>query len=331
MIYKKVFRSTKKISAISIGCLHFGTFTDKKESSLIINKAIDSGVNYFDTAPMYGKGNSEKILGDIFKNKRKDIMIGTKIGLKTIGKGINSKAISLKLTKKNIQQSINDSLKSLKTDYIDYFQLHYYDSFTPIDETFEELIKNKKEGKILHIGICNYERENLIQILKSDYSSYLDGLHCHYNIIERRVENQFRDLLERNKISLLCFQVLARGFLTGKYKSLTKIPINTRAHNSKRFERFFNENMFSKISELENICTQYNAELKDIAILWLIKNNFVSSAVMGFRNIEQFINLIECFNKKINNEVFLKINSYLENDNFLSNYSSGTPNPFMEY
>lgn len=331
MIYKKVFKSDKEISAISIGCLHFGTFTEKKEASLIIDKAIDNGINYFDTAPMYGKGNSEKILGEVIRNKRKDIMIGTKIGLKTISEGVNSKVENLKLTKKNIQQGINNSLKSLKTDYIDYFQLHYYDDSTSVDETFEELIKNKSNGKILHIGICNYERKNLLKILKSNYSKYLDGLHCHYNIIERRVESQLKDLLKKNNISLLCFQVLARGFLTGKYKSLTKIPKNTRAHNSKRFVRFFNENMFNKINELENICKKYNLSLKDVALLWLIKKNFVHSAVMGFRNVDQFIDLTKCFKKEINNKVFLEIDTYIKNDDFMCYYSSITPNPFMEY
>ena len=122
MIFKKAFKS-KKISCIGIGCLHFGTFTDYQETEKIVNNAIDNGINYFDTAPMYGNGLSEKYLGKILKNNRSTVMVGTKVGLKTVGSGKLSRAVSLKLHSKNINQSLENSLKSLKTDYIDYFQL----------------------------------------------------------------------------------------------------------------------------------------------------------------------------------------------------------------
>lgn len=332
MIHKNVFRSKKKISCIGIGALHFGSFTDQKEAKKIVDYSISNGINYFDTSPMYGNTNSEKILGSIFKEKRKKIMIGTKIGLKTVGQGKNSKAVSLKLNKSNITNSIDNSLKSLKTDYIDYFQLHYFDEKTPLLETLQILENEKKRGRILNVGICNYEKKNLIDLFKQgDISNIVSGIHCHYNIIERRFEKELMNLVIKKRMTFLSFQAFARGFLTGKYSPTKKILKNTRAYNSRRFERFFKKEMFESLERIKSLGKKYNCSLKEIAITWLINKSYLNCAVLGFRNLKQTKEIISIVNNKINKNTQKEVDNLIMKDIYLSKYIYNIPNPFMEY
>jgi aryl-alcohol dehydrogenase-like predicted oxidoreductase len=332
MIYKKVFQTDKNISCIGIGALHFGTFTNEENARLIIDFAIEEGVNYFDTAPMYGNSNSEKILGSILKKNRKKVMIGSKIGLRTIGSGKNSKAESIKLNKENIELSINNTLKSLQTDYIDYYQLHYFDNSTPLIETLQALKKEKEKGKILNIGVCNYEKANLLELFNlKNISNIVAGLHCHYNIIERRLEKELLNIVSEKKISLLCFQVFARGFLTGKYSYNQKIQENTRAFNSRRFDRFFKKEMFDSINKIQTILNKYECSLKEAALTWLVNKDYVTCGVVGFRNLEQTKEILNILKKKIDLKMIEEIDNLINADSLLSNYIYNFPNPFMEY
>lgn len=332
MIYKKVFRSEKLISCIGIGALHFGNFTSKEETKKIVDYAISHGINYFDTSPMYGNTNSEKILGSIFKEKRNKIMIGTKVGLKTVGQGKKSRAVSLKLNKSNITNSIDNSLKALKTDYIDYFQLHYFDEKTPIFETLQILENEKKKGRILNVGICNYEKKNLIDLFsQGDISNIISGIHCHYNIIERRFEKELMNLIIKKKMSFLSFQAFARGFLTGKYSPTKKIAKNTRAYNSRRFERFFKKEMFESLERVNTVAKKYKCSLKEVAIKWLIHKSFLTCAVLGFRNLKQAKEIINIVNKENNSNMQKEVDKLIMKDIYLSKYIYNTPKPFMEY
>jgi len=331
MIHKKVFQSNKNISCLGIGALHFRNFTNKEDAKKIIDYSVSEGVNYFDTAPMYGDSNSEKILGSILKKHRKNVMIGTKIGLRTIGSGKNSRAEIIKLNKKNIETSIDSSLKSLQTDYIDYYQLHYSDDSTPITETLEALEKAKQNGKILNVGICNYEKKDLIELFNlGNISNIVSGLHCHYNILERRLEKELLGIIKDKKISLLSYQVFARGFLTGKYSLNEKIQENTRAFNSRRFERFFKKDMFDAVNKIKKISYNYNCSIKEVAITWLVNKNYVTCGVMGFRNLEQTKEILKIFKKKINLQMLEEVENLVINDSFLSNYIYSIPNPFLE-
>jgi aryl-alcohol dehydrogenase-like predicted oxidoreductase len=331
MIHKKVFKSNRDISCIGIGALHFGNFTNEEDAKKIIDYSVSEGVNYFDTAPMYGNSNSEKILGSVLKKHRKNVMIGTKIGLRTIGSGKNSRAEMIKLDKKNIEISIDNSLKSLQTDYIDYYQLHYFDDSTPITETLEALEKARQIGKILNVGVCNYENKNLIELFNSgDISDIITGIHCHYNILERRLEKELLELINKKKISLLSYQVFARGFLTGKYSLDKKIQENTRAFNSRRFDRFFKKDMFDVINKIKKISLSYNCTIKEVAITWLINKNYVTCGVMGFRNVDQSKEIIKIVKKNINIQMLKEVENLIVNNSFLSNYIYSIPNPFLE-
>ena len=331
MLKKKVFKNSRSISCIGIGALHFGNFTDENESKKIIEYSINEGVNYFDTAPMYGNSNSEKILGSVLKNYRKNVIIGTKIGLKTIGSGKSSRAELIKLNKKNIEVSIDKSLKSLQTDYIDYFQLHYFDQETPIIETLEALEIAKKKGKILEAGICNYDKNHLEQLFNlGPISNIITGLHSHYNILERRLEKELLEIIEKKKISLLSYQVFARGFLTGKYSKDEEISRNTRAFNSRRFERYFKNEMFESLNKIKKISSKYNSDIKEVAISWLIDKNYVTCGVMGFRNLEQTKEIIDIIKNKINQEMIAEVDRLILGDKFLLNYIYNVPNPFLE-
>lgn len=326
----KVGLNKKKISSISIGCLHFGNFVDFKEAEKIVKHAVDHGINYIDTAPMYGLGSSEKFLGKITKSFRKNILIGTKVGLQTIKSDNTSYAEISGLQKKNITKSVDNSLKNLKTDYIDYFQLHCFDNNTPLEETFEVLINLKKLGKIRSIGVCNYEYENLKSLERQDFLQHTQGLHTHYNLIERRLEEKIVEFLKKFKISLFCYQALARGFLTGKYEIDKEISKSTRAYGSKRFDRYFQKNIFLFLKKVKFFLKKHEFSLLDLSLKWLLDKDYVTSLILGFRNVDQLNNVLIASNKIISEDVYKTIDKMFEEDVFMKNYIKETPYPFLE-
>ena len=227
MNFSKLGTSNMKVSKLAIGCLHMGAFVDSSMSERIIDYAFDHEINFFDTSPIYGNGQSERIVGKFTKNKRDKVLIASKVGLAVSKKNNQFGVRKMQLNKKNIVKSVDLSLNNIGTDYIDYFQLHCFDDNTHIEDTFDSLNELVKVGKIRSYGCCNYEKQNLlkaISVIKKNNIAPLLGIQCHYNLLERRFEVELEDIIKENNISLLCYQALARGVLSNKYKFNAEKP-----------------------------------------------------------------------------------------------------------
>ena len=268
---------------------------DKKDSIAAIRHALDVGITTFDTAPIYGMGDSEKIVGEALEGKRDQVKILTKYGMRwDDNKGDfafdseKNDGTPVKIYKYAGKESVikecEDSLKRLKTDYIDLYQIHWNDKTTPIHETMEAVVKLKKEGKILAAGVCNYtadwvsEADEVLEIVSNQVP---------YSMVLRDIEKEVvPQALDKNK-SVIAYSPLQRGLLTGKITPGYSFEKGDhRAKNS-----FFKDENVVKVNafleKVKPIANDKNISLAQLVIRWTLDQPGVSCALVGARNEKQ--------------------------------------------
>ncbi len=299
MIFKKIGGTDINVSAIALGTWAIGGVfwggSDIKDSEKAISASLDEGINFIDTAPGYGFGLAEEIIGKVIKKKRNKVVISTKCGLiwDKIGKtlhykfpipGSNSyKDVYRDLSKESIENEIKMSLSRLQTDYIDIYITHWPDPLTPPQETMETLLKLKEDGIIRAIGVSNIS----IDTLKS-FSSFgkLNVDQENYNILDREIEKDIILFCNDNNISILAYGALAQGLLTGKISPNRKFS-NDDARilfYKKRFEPH-NIQLANNLLEkyLGPIAQKHNCNIGNVAVASIIQDNSVI-ALCGARN-----------------------------------------------
>ena len=275
-----------KVSVVGLGCNNFGTL-DLERSRAVVHRALDAGITLFDTADVYGnRGGSEEQLGQILGPRRKDIVLATKYGMQMDDAGAKQGG-----TRAYIMEAAEASLKRLKTDYIDLYQMHRPDSKTPIEETLGALNDLVKQGKVRQIGCSNCPAW---QVAESQWVSKTKGYAAfataqdEYSLLVRDIEKELAPALEHYGMGLLPYFPLASGLLTGKYKKGEAIPENTRFARMGRFgERYMTEQNWSIIGELEAFATERGHTLLDLAISWLIARPYLTSVIAGATRREQ--------------------------------------------
>lgn len=249
-----------------------------------IHKALDRGVNFFDTAPIYGLGHSEEVLGKALGAERENIIIATKVGL--VWKKNKTFKKFTDCSPANIKREIDMTLKRLKTDYIDIYQIHWPDPNTPIEDTLFAMDELKESGKIRCIGCCNFSLELLKESLK--YGK-IDVIQVPYNLIDRKVEKDLLPFCRKNDIGVLAYSPIARGFLTGKYDKNTKFEFDDHRSRSKD-EYFQGEKLLNNMKVLERVrfvAKRLNKTPAQIALRWVLENTCVKSAIFGVKNAAQ--------------------------------------------
>jgi len=275
-----------KISAISLGTWVFGgdswNGSDDKESLDAIAAALDHGINFIDTAPIYGDGNSEFLVGKAIQHKRSKVFLATKCGL--IKKG---NKILNDLSAQSIRQEIEDSLTRLKTDYIDLYQCHWPDSRTPLEETFNTLNELQKEGKILYIGVSNFKSDLLA---KASEIANIISLQDQYSLLERTIELHELDICRQKNIGLITYGSLAGGILSGKYKNQPHLkPYDARSF----FYKFYKGEKFNQISDKLKKLKDFSKPLNQIALNWVRQQPCIATVLVGCRNVQQVMENIE--------------------------------------
>jgi len=248
--------------------------------------AIDGGINFFDTADVYSEGLSEEILGKALGPKRKGIILATKVRGRT-GKGPND----IGLSRLHIIENCNASLKRLGTDYIDLYQVHNFDPFTPLEETLRALDDLVRDGKVRYIGASNYSGWQLMKALAISEKHNLEKfvtIQSFYSLIARDLENELIPLCLDQKLGVLTWSPLGGGFLTGKYRRGAKRPENARrADKESQFLKFDEEKGFDIIEKLEKISKNHNATIAQGALNYLLRKPAVTSVIIGARTKEQ--------------------------------------------
>jgi aryl-alcohol dehydrogenase-like predicted oxidoreductase len=283
-----------RVSELCFGAMTFGGKgfwknigqVEQKEANELVNTAIEGGINFFDTADVYSEGRSEEILGKALGNKRKDIVLATKVRGRT-GAGPNDVGLS----RKHIIDSCDGSLKRLGTDYIDLYQVHSFDPRTPLEETLRALDDLVREGKVRYIGASNFTGWQLMKALAISEKQNLEKfvtLQAFYSLIARDLENELVPLSLDQKLGILTWSPLGGGFLTGKYRRGEPRPEGARRSNpADQFLQFDEEKGFDIIDELEKTARTHGATITQSALNYLLRKPGVTSVIIGAKNKEQ--------------------------------------------
>ena len=286
MQLRRLGNSGLKVSVIGLGCNNFGMRIDQAQTRMVVDAALDCGVNFFDTADIYGASKSEVFLGEALKGKRDKAVLATKFA-NPMGEGEYLRGGA----RRYIVKAVEDSLKRLHTDHIDLYQMHVPDADTPIEETLGALDDLVRAGKVLYIGNSNFTGW---QIADADWTSRSQGLERfvsaqnNFSLLERGVEREVLPACERFGLGLLPYFPLASGFLTGKYQRGEPPRQGTRlAAWGKRGAAALNDRNFDRLEALENWATQRGRRILDLAFAWLLGHNAVSSVIAGATSPEQ--------------------------------------------
>ncbi|MBE0601543.1 MAG: aldo/keto reductase family protein [Firmicutes bacterium] len=292
MLYRRLGGTGLKVSEISLGSwLTYGGGVEKDTAERTIDQAYDLGVNFFDTANVYNLGEAEKVVGKALqKYARSSYVLATKVFF-PIGEKPNDRGLS----RKHVTEQVNASLKRLGLDYVDILYTHRYDPDTPVYETLRAIDDLIRQGKVLYAGVSEWTAAQLEEAMRVADKYLLDRIVVNqpqYSMLSRKIEDEILPVSQKHGIGQVVFSPLAQGLLTGKYKSLSDIPEDSRAASDKmnRFiGRWFNEATFAKIARLHKIADDLGIPMTQMALAWVLREDGVSSALIGASRPEQVV------------------------------------------
>lgn len=307
MKYRYLGTSGLAVSEMTLGTMTFGAAgwgCDEKESHRILSAYIAAGGNMIDCADVYAKGESERIIGTFLPTvKRDQVIIATKCNFP-----FDSHPLSLGSSRKHIMDSVEASLKRLKTDYIDIYYLHRHDPSVQADEVMETLDLLKQQGKILYSACSNLPAWrvvlNSMSAKNRDSCSFVCGQYM-YNLIDRTAEQEIIPALINQGIGLLCWSPLAGGLLTGKYHNSDKVPQGSRFDHRKALDipRFWTERGKHIADEVYKLSVQFCISAAHLALAWLLSKEYVSSIILGARSLKQLEELLGAGEMKLSAEL----------------------------
>ena len=272
-----------KVSVVGLGCNNFGGRLDLAGTRDVVAKALDLGITLFDTADSYGGrsynnyGGSEVDLGAALGSRRKDIVLATKFGMSMPGAGGGA-------SRAYVMSACEASLKRLKTDYIDLYQIHFPDAQTPIEETLRALDDLVKQGKARFIGCSNFSAAQMEEGLATSQRLKLAGFvsaQDEYSLVVRDIERDKAPVAIKHALGVLPYFPLASGMLTGKYKRNAPGPKGARLSGSGYGGRYMNERNWAIVEKLEAFCAAHGKTLLELAFAWLLAHVFVPSVIAG--------------------------------------------------
>ncbi|GAA0344634.1 aldo/keto reductase family protein [Bacillus carboniphilus] len=314
MKFRKLGRTGLKVSEISLGSwLTYGATVGSDQSEKIIDTAYDAGINFFDTANVYERGEAEKVVGKALKKyPRESYVLATKV-FWPMGDGVNDRGLS----RKHVFEQAHASLKRLGLDYIDIYYCHRYDPETPIDETLRTIDDLVRQGKILYAGVSEWTASQIAEALRTSDKYLLDRIVVHqprYNMFQRGIEQEVIPYSEQQGISQVVFSPLAQGLLTGKYKLGQPLPEGSRATNekiNKTIQGFLTEENLQKVARLEEVANGLDVSLSQLALAWILRQPNVASALVGATKPEQLLENIKAIDVTLNEEVLENIEKIL--------------------
>jgi len=284
MEYKRLGSTNLEISRIGFGCWAIGGHgygsVDDQQSVNAIQKALDMGVNFFDTADVYGFGHSEEILSKALGSQRGKVIVATKFGVNWDENGKTYKDCSAK----RIIEALDGSLSRLKIDCIPLYQIHWHDGKTPIEDVMGTLLKCRDAGKILHIGCCNFPKD---LILRASNINRVESYQCLYNLTNRQNEDIVKYSSEELGISVFAYGVIGRGVFSAKYNKDSRFGENdTRIKDPDFHGTQYDKNILIA-EELSEIGKKYGKSPAQVAIRWVLENSNVTCAITGSKTPEQ--------------------------------------------
>jgi aryl-alcohol dehydrogenase-like predicted oxidoreductase len=273
-------------SVIGVGCNNFGGRIDASRTEEVINAALDQGINFFDTADMYADGRSEELIGRFLVDRghRSQVLIATKFGNDMPGQGRGARP-------EYVRQAFESSLKRLRTDYIDLFQLHLPDPDVPIAETLGALDELVKAGTVREIGCSNFSAQQIAEAARAAErrpgSARFVSVQNEYSLLHRDPEKGVLAECERLGLALLPFFPLMSGLLTGKYRKGGPIPEGTRVAKYERYRKLLTDENLDKVEALIAFADSHGHTVLELAISWLLAHRAVASVIAGASSAQQ--------------------------------------------
>ena len=312
MKFSNLGRTGLKVSRLCLGTMNFGSYTDEKDSYEIMDKALELGLNFFDTANIYGKlnfethwngdGQTEGIIGRwLFKgnNRREKIVLATKLYL-PVGEGPNDYGLSAY----NIRKSCEDSLRRLKTDHIDLYQMHHIDNTTPWEEIWQAMEQLVREGKIIYVGSSNFAAWNIAQAQCSALSRHFMGLVSEqsiYNLCDRTIELEVIPACRAYGIGIIPWSPLKGGLLGGVLHK------KDGQRSSNETVKTLVDKYCNHLKSYESFCSEIGEKPADVALAWLLNNPVITSPIIGPRTIEQLTDSLQSLDINLSEDSLKKL------------------------
>jgi aryl-alcohol dehydrogenase-like predicted oxidoreductase len=306
MEYSHLGSTGLKVSRLCLGTMNFGPFTTEPDSHAIMDKALESGINFFDTANVYGRvqgeGITEQIIGRWFAqgvSRRNQVVLATKV-FGEMGTGPNEHHLSAY----HIRQACEQSLRRLQTDHIDLYQMHHIDPETPWEEIWQAMQVLVQQGKVIYIGSSNFAAWNIAQAQCTAQGRHMMGLVCEqslYNLAARTVELEVIPACRALGLGVIPWSPLSGGLLGG-----TQHRENQGRHvetfNQKRFQ-----DLLPKLEAYESFCLELGEKPADVALAWLLSNPVVTAPIIGPRTVDQLIGSMRAVEIKLSQEALTRL------------------------
>ncbi len=308
MQYRTLGNSGLIVSALSLGTMQFGQAMnmgrlDQQQTNAMIKFALDQGINFIDTADVYSRGESETQVGEAIKGIRQELVVATKVRLPMSDTNFNRSGA----TRVNIMRGVESSLKRLQTDYIDLYQIHGWDSTTPLEETVRTLDDLVRQGKVRHIGLSNYMAWQVATALGIQERLGLEKFvtaQMYYGLVGRDLEHDWLSFAEYNKVGILVWSTLAGGFLSGKYDRNNRLPAGTRFAEAGQFVPFDVERGYQIIDVLREVAGRHGCSPARVAIAWTLSRPAISSVIIAARTLNHLEDNILAADLKLTPEDF---------------------------
>jgi aryl-alcohol dehydrogenase-like predicted oxidoreductase len=302
MEYRKLGNSGLIVSALSLGTMQFGKGMNmgglgQNETTAMVKFALDKGINFIDTADVYSRGESETLLGNALKGIREEIVLATKVRL-PMSDNFNRSGS----TRVNILRGVESSLKRLQTDYLDLYQVHGWDSSTPLEETLTTLNDLVRRGMVRYIGFSNYmawQGATALSIQKQLNLEPFVTAQMYYSLVGRELEHDFMPFAQYHNVGILVWSALAGGFLTGKYSEPGTAEKGTRFAEAGQFVPFNWKKGQPILRALKKVADRHGVSMARVAYAWTVRQPMVSSVIIAARKIENLDDNIQAIDLKL--------------------------------
>ena len=294
MEYLSLGRSGLQVSKLCMGTMTFGDQAGEDESIRMVNRALDEGINFFDTADMYTTGVSEEILGKALQGKRGEVVVATK-AFNPMGPGPNDRGLS----RRHLLQALEDSLRRLKMDYVDLYQLHQPDCSTPLEESLAAMDQLVREGKTRYVGISNYAAWQICHALwvcdKRSLAPII-SVQPMYNLVSRGIEQALLPFCREFGLGVMVYNPLAAGLLTGKHKKGAPPAEGTRFALKQMYrDRFWHDRLFDAAEQLKPVAERAGLSMVELSLQWILAQPDVTCLILGASRMEHLDqNLAAC-------------------------------------
>ncbi|MFP5109433.1 aldo/keto reductase [Neobacillus sp. C211] len=303
MEYRTVGKTGIQVSNLCFGAMSFGGDADEETSKAMYQRCREAGINFFDTADVYGR--SEEILGECIAHERDSIVLTTKVFWNT-GADVNASGLS----RKHMMQGIENSLRRLKTDYIDFYFVHDFDEQTPIEETLRTLDDFQRQGKILYPAVSNWAAWQITKALGISAKEQLarfELIQPMYNLVKRQAEVEILPMAASEQIGVITYSPLGAGLLSGKY-GVNKRPEQGRLVQNARYgDRYGADDDFVTAEQFTKYAQEHDVKPATLAVAWVMANPAVTAPIIGARKLDQLDDSLAAADFNMTNEMYAEI------------------------